>query len=53
MDIKEFDADHIEIKREETNGFFYNYGMFDKTKNEMHGIVRCVDDDGFIFEGMY
>ena len=52
MDINYVDADHIEIKRED-QGVCYHYGMFDKTKNEMHGIVRCVDKFGTIFEGMY
>ena len=52
MDINEFDADHIEIKRED-KGNYYNYGMFDKTKNEMHGIVRYIEKNGTIFEGMF
>ena len=52
MDINYVDADHIEIKREDRSDHYF-YGMIDKTKNKVHGIVRSVYKSSGILEGMF
>ena len=52
IDIRELDADHIEIKREDRSDHYF-YGMIDKTKSKVHGIVRSVYKSSGILEGMF